>query len=241
MLPKVAIPLKPDNPKSRLSCVLSDGERQTLLQLTLEHVVTVLKNAGLQDLDLLSKSPLPETLENSVRISFEAGQNGRTVSVLTDERDLNTALNSYLKNSADCRPILIVMADLALLRPENIQKMIEPICSDNTNDNNENNDNSRFIRIAPGKGGGTNMIYIGAPDVFEVKYHGQSFKKHMEEAKMLTLPMEIYDSFYASVDIDEPDDLTEILIHGEGRLCDFARQILSIQETNGRNKFEHKV
>ncbi|WNY24816.1 Phosphoenolpyruvate guanylyltransferase [Methanolapillus millepedarum] len=231
MLPKVVIPLKPDNPKSRLSSVLSDAERQTLLRLTLEHVVTVLKCAGIRDLDVLSKSPLPETIEKSIRTSFDDYENKRTVRILTDERDLNTAVNFYLKSSG---PVLIVMADLALVRPENVKKMIEPI------QNPDETKNERFIRIAPGKGGGTNMIYIGAPDVFDVKYHGQSFRKHLDEAKTLNLPVEIYDSFYTSVDIDEPDDLTEILIHGEGDLYQFARDILSIQETNGRNKPEHK-
>ncbi|WNY27145.1 2-phospho-L-lactate guanylyltransferase [Methanolapillus ohkumae] len=238
MIPRVLIPLRPDNPKSRLSPVLSEEERQTLFLLMLEHVVSVLKRAGISQLDLLSTTALSKSIETSVLSLFcdsgngsDGGNGDSFASFLTDERDLNSAVNAYLKKSA--APILIVMADLALLRPENILQMVRPPVE-------KSQVYGRLIRVAPGKGGGTNMIFIGAPDVFDVKYHGQSFKKHVDEAQDLGLCLEIYDSFYASIDIDEPGDLTELLIHGEGPLREFADKTLSLLETNGRNRFEHK-
>lgn len=216
---KTVIPYKPDNPKSRLSAVFTEEERKFFVELSLENVLSALKEAGIRRVEILCKS-LPEPGdEKKIRDMFYAEEAELTFSV--DERDLNTAMNDYLKKAGE--PVLIVMADLALLTKENVSAMI---ASPSAAIAPPDADATGFIRIAPGKDGGTNMMYIGAPKIFEVNYYGESFKKHREEARNKDLVCEIHESFFAAADMDEPEDLKEILVHGKGKLLEFVSSAL---------------
>jgi len=214
---KTVIPFKPDNPKSRLSSIFTEKERRDFVELSLENVLTVLKESEITQIEILSKSELSD--KDKKRLNSIAGSEC-ALEITTDERDLNTAINAYLKKSE--MPILIVMADLALLTKENIAAMIAPKSSDSE---------QKLIRLAPGKDGGTNMIYIEAPNVFEVNYYGESFKKHKEEAERKNLSCETHESFYAAIDMDEPEDLKEILNHGSGKLKEFVCMALEGKKT----------
>lgn len=222
---KTVIPFKSENPKSRLSSVLTEEERKVFVRLSLENVLQVLKEAGIRQLDILSKGELDSSFESSFSSLSETDFEIR---IIHDERDLNTAVNSYLKTSDT--PVLIVMADLALLTKENIEAMttettaIKMISIES--DTEIKNAYENIIRIAPGKDGGTNMMYIGAPHVFEVNYYGESFKKHKEEAEKKNLVCEIHESFYAAADMDEPEDLNDILNHGSGKILKFINETL---------------
>jgi 2-phospho-L-lactate guanylyltransferase len=209
---KAVIPYKPENPKSRLSTVFSENDRKRFLELSLKNVLLTLKDAGMEQIEILSKSPLHPDEEARIKSVFNGS--GTEITVLTDHRDLNTAINEYLKKSE--RPILIVMADLALLTKNDVSAMIfDPIME------------REFVRIAPGKDGGTNMLYIKNPPFFEVNYYGESCRKHKEEAKRRNFACEIYDSFSAASDMDEPKDLENILTHGKGELQAFVRDSLN--------------
>ncbi|MBZ3935594.1 2-phospho-L-lactate guanylyltransferase [Methanimicrococcus blatticola] len=209
---KTVIPFKPDNPKSRLAPALTEEERKIFVGLSLENVLSVLKESGIKQVDILSKSALDAEDEKRLKTISETGFE---ITIMIDESDLNTAVNAYLRSSEN--PVLIVMADLALLTKENIEAMTAPA---------RNTKKTDYIRIAPGKDGGTNMMFIGAPDVFEVNYYGESFKKHKEEAERKNLICEIHESFYAAADMDEPEDLNDILQHGSGKIRDFVNEIL---------------
>ena len=206
---RTVIPFKADNPKSRLASVLTEEERKVFAGLCLNNVLFALKEAGINRVDILSKSVLEQDDESALMSSSTDFE----IRILVDESDLNTAVNSYLKSAGS--PVLIVMADLALLRKESIEAMISPV-KQHLNDLN-------FVRIAPGKDGGTNMMFIGAPDVFEVSYYGESFKKHKEEAKQKSLSCEIYESFDTAADMDEPEDLNDILQQGSGQILEFVK------------------
>ncbi|MDR2943663.1 MAG: 2-phospho-L-lactate guanylyltransferase, partial [Methanosarcinales archaeon] len=45
---KTVIPFKPDNPKSRLSAALTEEERKVFAGLSLENVLSVLKESGIK-------------------------------------------------------------------------------------------------------------------------------------------------------------------------------------------------
>ncbi|MDR2944888.1 MAG: 2-phospho-L-lactate guanylyltransferase, partial [Methanosarcinales archaeon] len=167
--------------------------------------------SGIKQVDILSKSALSAADEK--RLKTMSGTDFE-ITVIIDDSDLNTAVNSYLKSSES--PVLIVMADLALLKKEDIKAMIKP----------PEIESSDFVRIAPGKDGGTNMMYICKPSAFEVSYYGESFKKHKEEAHRKKMIYAVHDSFCAAADIDEPEDLNEILRHGSGKIRDFIRDAL---------------
>ncbi len=126
--------------------------------------------------------------------------------LVIDTRDLNAALNSYLEKNKE--PLLIIMADLPLAGREGIIQLI-------TSDTD--------ISIVPGRGGGTNALFINPGNKFRVNYYGSSFLKHIEAAKNAGLSIKIIDSFLLHTDIDEEEDLVELFIHGNGKSKEFLK------------------
>ena len=118
------------------------------------------------------------------------------------ELELNDALNSLISHQIELgwpSDILIIMADLALLRGKDVEDILK--CQGD-------------VVLCPGRGGGTNMILI-RNQKFRTCYHGLSFPKHIAYAKEAGLNVSIFESFRAGCDIDEPQDLVEVLLHGE--------------------------
>jgi 2-phospho-L-lactate guanylyltransferase len=187
-----------------LSPVLSQEEREEFVELMLNQVIDSLKEAGIEKIDILS--PSMYGLENM-----------RKARVLLDKNDLNEALNRYLEEAEE--PVLIVMADLPLLSPNHIKGITstkEDVC------------------IVPGKGGGTNVLFIRNPSSYRVRYYGSSFLTHCSIAAKAGQNVEIYDSFLAGTDIDEPEDLVELLIHGNGAAKDYISQKFRLEISRGR-------
>lgn len=139
------------------------------------------------------------------------------ISIVSDE-GLNAVLNKIIADSTE--PMLIIMPDLPLISGEHIL--------DITSSNED-------VVISPGRGGGTNILFLRDPSTFRVDYHGASFLNHLEIAKDNGLLTRVYESFYASCDIDEVDDLAELIIHGRGKASKYLRSIgVSLQITSGR-------
>lgn len=201
---KAVIPFKKANAKSRLSPVLTLEEREKFVEMMLNQVINTLKEAGIEAIDILS--PSMYGLENM-----------KKANVLLDKNDLNEALNRYLEQAEE--PVIIVMADLPLLSPHHIKGIIstkEDVC------------------IVPGKGGGTNILFIKNPSDYRVRYYGSSFLTHCSIAEKSGQNVEIYDSFLAGTDIDEPEDLVELLIHGKGSAKDYINQKFKLEISRGR-------
>ncbi len=116
------------------------------------------------------------------------------------DNDLSGSLNEVLSQAAG--PVLILMADLPLATGEAIRRLV-----------NTKSD----IAIVPGRGGGTNAIFVKEPTKFHVDYYGMSFSKHMQIVREAGLTCEVVDSFLLHTDIDEEDDLVELLTHGTGK------------------------
>jgi 2-phospho-L-lactate guanylyltransferase len=183
---KALIPYKKKNAKSRLSPALTLEEREEFVELMLREVVSSLKEAGIKEIDVLT------TPYNGVPGDLN-------VNVVPSEYDLNEAINGYLEQES--RPIFIIMADLPLVRAKHIKDIIS---------------RTEDVVIVPGKGGGTNVIFIKDPSNYHVKYYGSSFLNHCNIAKDRNCSVHIYDSFMLSTDIDEPHDLVEVMLHGHG-------------------------
>lgn len=126
--------------------------------------------------------------------------------VTVDERSLSDAVNGVLDGRS--LPIAIVMADLGLLTPSAFEKLLEP---------------SADVVIAPGLGGGTNALVVRHPE-FCVDYHGISVRDHYQRAQECDATVATVDSFRLAVDVDTVSDITEILIHGEGRAYEWLRE-----------------
>lgn len=196
---KIVIPFKPQNPKSRLSDILSLEERSQLVELMLFDVVETAKLCS-DDVMILA-SELRDELK---------GINPEDFEVREDPRDLSEALNSVIDELVvDGESVAIVMSDLPLLTPGTLNQFLQ--CEDD-------------VVIAPGRRGGTNLLLI-REGKFRVSYHHGSFNKHIQRAEELGISAGVFDSFYASTDIDDKDDLLELMLHGRGRSKDFLLTI----------------
>ena len=146
---------------------------------------------------------------------------GYDVEIQESELDLNDAINALIEFEARqgwTSDILIVMADLALLTEKDVVGILN--CEGD-------------VVFCPGRGGGTNMILIRNP-MFRTCYHGLSFPKHVANARQVGLEVSIYESFRAGCDIDEPEDLAEVLLHGRGRSKKVLEDMGFVLSENGR-------
>ena len=119
--------------------------------------------------------------------------------VAVDERSLTAAINDRLGDADE--PLAIVMADLALATPDAVERLLDAEGS---------------VALVPGRGGGTNALVV-RDSAFHVDFHGASFRDHRRIAAEAGIDPTVVDSYRLSTDVDEPADLVEILLHGEGR------------------------
>lgn len=119
--------------------------------------------------------------------------------VIVDERPLTEAVDGVLVTSDE--PVAVVMADLALATPTSLDELFET---------------EGDVVIAPGRGGGTNALVVRHPG-FRTDYHGVSYRDHLAIARNIGASVEVVDSFRLSTDVDEPEDLVEVLLHGGDR------------------------
>jgi len=207
MCPHVLIPYKPVNPKTRLSCMLSQEEREVFARAMLADVVYAVRDVNC--------SPVVVGTE-----LFDS----EVVQITVTDADLNQALNSLLPETVG--EILIVMADLPLADAASLKQVLAT---------------KKDIAVVPGRGGGTNVLYLKDPHRFHVDYYGTSFLKHVKIAEEANLSYEVIDSFRLHTDIDEKEDLVELLIHGTGKSRAFLEElgfVLSVEK--GRVGVERK-
>lgn len=99
------IPFKPTNPKTRLSCVLDQPEREKFARMMLCDVLAAVGEAGCEPV-ILATEP------------FSCD----TVRVVHDPRGLNESINAYIRETPG--PLLIIMADIPLASAPSIRRMI---------------------------------------------------------------------------------------------------------------------
>jgi 2-phospho-L-lactate guanylyltransferase len=149
-------------------------------------------------------SVLDGTAHDPVLLATEPLDVERPVRV--DDQPLTPAVNDAL-DSVD-GPAAVVMADLALLTPDAVARLFEPDAD---------------VVLAPGLGGGTNALVARHPD-FRVDYHGVSYRDHREAAERVGAEVATVDSFRLAVDVDDPSDLAEVLVHTDGRAAETLRE-----------------
>lgn len=197
----VFVPFDAVDPKSRLTPPLSEEERGAFAMAMLEDVISTIESVG----------PTPQVLSNApMDVPW---------SVFIDERALTPAVNSLLKLSEG--PLAIVMADLPLVTPTAIDRLLSA---------------EGDLVLAPGVGGGTNALVIRDRS-FTVDFHGCSIADHRQIAEEAGLSVTSIDSYAFGVDIDEPDDLAEVLLHSDGSAADWlVEQDFSVVEDD-----QHRV
>jgi 2-phospho-L-lactate guanylyltransferase len=216
---RVIVPFDPSDPNTRLSSLLSPAERREFAAAMLRDVLVAVRDAGGQP-TVLSTTPFDEvstthdeastthdeastTHDEASTSSGEAGDPS-DVAVTVDDRSLSVAVNDAL---ADDLPAAVVMADLALATPAALSALFGT---------------EGDVVIAPGRGGGTNALVVRHPD-FAVDYHGVSFTDHVDAAEAVGAAVSTVDSFRLAVDVDEPADVLDLLVHGDGAAAAWLR------------------
>jgi len=194
---KVYVPFSPENPKTRLSSLLTDEERVEFVYACLEDVLDALHKTDVAEPVILSTESLDGLNEHEV--------------IVRDE-PLTPAVNAVLRETEP--PVAVVVADLPLVTPDALERLFAP--------------DGDFV-VAPGRGGGTNA-FVTRVSGFRVDYHGTSFLDHVKRAHELGAEVSVVDSFRLSTDTDEPDDLVEVLLHGEGHAADFLHDRFELVE-----------
>jgi 2-phospho-L-lactate guanylyltransferase len=207
MCPHAFIPYKPVNPKTRLSCVLSQEERESFARSMLADVISAVKDVNCSPVVIGTELFESEDIQITVR-----------------DADLNQTLNSLMPEVSG--QLLIIMADLPLADAASLKRVLAT---------------GKDVAIVPGRGGGTNVIYLKEPQRFHFDYYGTSFLKHVKNANDAGLSYEVIDSFRLHTDIDEKEDLVELLIHGTGKSRAYLEElgfVLSVEK--GRVGVERK-
>ncbi|WP_136717293.1 2-phospho-L-lactate guanylyltransferase [Halorientalis salina] len=143
------------------------------------------------------------------------------VPVTVDERPLTEAVNAVLSETvaAGGEGVAVVMADLALATPATLDRLFAA---------------EGDVVLAPGRGGGTNALLVRHPD-FRVDYHGASIRDHRRIAADAGAAVTDLDSMRLSTDVDEPADLVEVLLHGDGESYDWLVEAsFELDVTDGR-------
>ena len=139
------------------------------------------------------------------------------VPVTVDDRPLSAAVNARLGGDD---PLGVVAADLALLTPAAVDRLVDAAADAD-------------VAIAPGRGGGTNALVVSHPD-FRVDFHGASYRDHRRVARAVGADVAVVDSMRLSTDVDEPADLVEVLLHGEGAAAAWLRERFELDAGEGR-------
>lgn len=181
----IVIPLKaPAQAKSRLAGVLSDAEREALVETMARRTVRLAREAAPEAIVLLvSASGAFRAMARSLGARAFAD----------DESGLNRALTAAAATIPADDAILVLPADLPLLTGEDIAAMINAAAD---------------CAVAPDRPRqGTNALYWRrAPRVF--RFGRTSFAAHQRAAREQGLTIAIIDRPGLAFDLDEPGDLS---------------------------------
>ena len=188
----VIIPVKPLNrAKSRLADALTPDQRKQLAEKMMRHVLEVVKQVPqVYGTLVISRD------QHALVIARE--YNARTVQE-SGQPELNTALTRATQVVAGWRgeAVLILPADLPLITPEDVTKMIAL----------SGDDEPSIVIATDQHRDGTNALLVRPPGVIEYAFGVGSFERHVERAKDAGVTVKEYKSDRLSLDIDVPADL----------------------------------
>lgn len=177
----------------------------------LENTIIKLISCGIYNIDILTNDNI--CIINKIKNLLMKKYNLQ-LNIIIDDNELNKAIMNYLKKKN--KNIMILMSDLPLLNKKLINKIISE-CNDD------------FL-IVPSHGDGTNILFIKDASSFKVKYYGNSFLKHIDEAKKNNLKIKIFDSYILSIDFDNYEDIIKIITYGKGKVKSFIKKYFTIDD-----------
>lgn len=208
--------------KSRLSNFLTSDETISLQKCMLEDIVTNIISE-VSEIILVSRDSKVYDFAKSLGISYikeNEHEDNRLNNALIDAMDI-------VKSNYANYDILILPSDIPLIKKEHISTL---------------KSFDYDIILSPSKGGGTNLIYFKNEFNFVPMFGDMSYLRHIEEANYLGMSINIIESFYLSLDVNTPEDLGEILIHGIGtKTIDYLMSLnIDVKSSHGGQRLNVK-
>ncbi len=192
----VIIPVKPLRlAKSRLANILTPEDRQQVAEAMLRHVLQTVR-----DTNQITGTLVISRDNHALSLAREYG--AKTIQE-SGAPELNTALMraTSIVGSWGCDAVFILPADLPLITPEDITKMLEMGRQPHPN-----------IVIATDRNkDGTNALYIQPPGLIDYAYGQNSFNRHAVLARDAGAEVTVYQSDRMLQDIDLPEDIENYL------------------------------
>jgi 2-phospho-L-lactate guanylyltransferase len=188
------VPVKPlRRGKSRLSGVLTEEERTVLNFSMLGHMLKTLSSVPeIDHTQVVSRDPSALALAREY--------NARTVQEVGSPK-LNQALRraTTFSRAFNAEGVLILPADLPLVRPEDIQALLQSASE------------PPVVVISPDRRKlGTNALLINPVGIIDYVFGPDSFQKHCELAKKAGVLLKICEIPSIGLDLDLPEDLAII-------------------------------
>lgn len=189
----VIIPVKRlDNAKSRLSPLLTDGERKQFCLNMLEDVLRTVKSTKRVNQTVVVSND-PEVFH--VAKNFEAAYLRERKTGLNEA--ISEAIGWCIERSA--ASVLVLPADIPLVTPTDLNRMLAL------------REKASMV-ISPSRSGkGTNALLLTPPNACPTFYGPCSFQRHLEEASRRRTSFRMFRSQRLALDVDTVEDLTDFI------------------------------
>ena len=183
-----------DEAKGRLAGLLGEDERRRLALAMLEDIVHTLQAVPRVD-SISIVSPDAEVLGKAKELGATPIEEPSTV------RGINQALAHAAEVISGADTLIVVLADVPAVTPDEIDAVIDAIPS------------GKGLVICPSAAKGTSALALRPPGTIHFRFGPKSFSDHKREALANGLSMKVVRFDSMSNDIDEPDNLRELLAH----------------------------
>jgi 2-phospho-L-lactate guanylyltransferase len=205
------------NAKQRLSRILSSKARELLAETMFRDVLRQVRIArGLAGTFVVTADDQVAAIASALgaEVIREAEERGETSAVDFARQELN---------SAGCEAVLIIPADMPLVRAADIEQLLArvPDCAA-----------APFALLVPSHDRlGTNALLLAPPGVIKLRFGYDSFNFHMGQVTAQGLPIRYIENDHMALDIDEPKDLEQFLSYGlnDGESTRVAQTLLAEQ------------
>ena len=234
ILTAAVLPLKSlKNSKQRLAPVLDPQQRAELSLAMLKDILhTLAQCRGIDKIFIVTNDPAVKnlaesTIEHAVQHPpIELLAEPQKIQPAPDESGLINAITHAGKVLAkrNIQRMIFIPADVPLVSPEEIQKILNPVFD-------KSQPPHGVLNIVPAsESGGSNCISCMPPDCMNFSFGDQSFTRHIRIARHLNLTTITTPSPGLGLDIDTPEDLTQLakrLLEKESDLAAHAHNNVS--------------
>ncbi|HYT56513.1 MAG TPA: 2-phospho-L-lactate guanylyltransferase [Verrucomicrobiae bacterium] len=205
------------NAKQRLSRILGSAARELLAETMFRDVLRQARIArGLAGTFVVTGDDQVAAIASALgtEVIREAEERGETSAVDFARQKLQ---------SAGCEAVLIIPADMPLVRAADIEQVLARVPEGAT---------VPFALLVPSHDRlGTNALLLAPPGVIKLRFGYDSFSFHMGQVTAQGLPIRYMENEHMALDIDEPKDLEQFLSYGlnDGESTRVARTLLAEQ------------